>query len=151
MKVFSLRAKYIAATLVVGTALSGIAIARSMPEKPVGAISFEAHSADIGVGYTWGNGKLRYKGKTYRFKIKGGNVSALGYSSLKAHGEVYNLKHLHDFDGGYGAVTAEATLSKGVGGALLENSNHVRLKIKTEATGARLAAGLQGIHFTIQD
>ncbi|MXV36051.1 MULTISPECIES: hypothetical protein [unclassified Saccharibacter] len=131
--------------------VSSPALAREMPAKPVGHVSFETHSADLGVGYTWGEGKLTYGHHTYRFKIKGGNAVSLGYSSLKAEGEVYNLKHLRDFDGAYGAVTAEATMSKGVGASLLKNSNGVRLKLTSKATGARLAAGLQGVNFEIEN
>ncbi|QHI96384.1 hypothetical protein GT348_04535 [Aristophania vespae] len=119
--------------------------------KPVGHIHLKTHSADLGVGYTWGDGTLVYRGKTHHFKISGGNIAALGYASIEANGEVYNLKHLHDFDGEYGSLAGEATVAEGVGGALLANSNGVRLKITSKASGAHLTAGLQGLKFTLKD
>ncbi|MXV44947.1 DUF1134 domain-containing protein [Saccharibacter sp. 17.LH.SD] len=134
-----------------GLLASGVAVASEQPATPSGTITFQTHSADLGVGYTWGEGKLVYQGHTYRFKVRGPNVIALGYSSLKAKGKVYNLKHLHDFDGAYGSLDGEATMAEGVGGALLKNSNGVRLKVTANASGARLAAGLQGLNFTLKN
>lgn len=151
MTMLSARVKVVASGVVASLMVSGMALAKEMPPKPVGYVTFETHSADLGVGYTWGSGTLTYNHHTYPFKIRGGNAISLGYSSLKAKGEVYNLKHLHDFDGAYGAVTAEATMAEGVGGSLLKNSNDVRLKITSTASGARLAAGLQGMKFTLQN
>ncbi|MDF7674855.1 hypothetical protein PT277_05895 [Acetobacteraceae bacterium ESL0709] len=119
--------------------------------KPVGHIHFKTHSADLGVGYTWGEGTLTFHGKTHRFSISGGNIAALGFASIDASGDVFNLKHLHDFDGEYGSIAGEATVDEGVGGALVSNSNGVHLKITTSNRGARLAAGLQGLKFTLKD
>ncbi|MBF0861903.1 hypothetical protein HKD22_07260 [Gluconobacter kanchanaburiensis] len=116
---------------------------------PVGHVTLSARSADVGIGYTWGDGTLTYGHQTYHFKVTGANIAAVGYSALKAEGTVYNLKHLHDFDGSYGALAGEATLDKGLGGAVLTNSNGVRIKIETATQGARLAAGAQGLTFTL--
>lgn len=118
--------------------------------NPVGKITLTAQSADVGVGYTWGQGILSYNHHVYHFKVSGANIAAVGYSKIKATGTVYNLKHLHDFDGGYGALNGEATLDKGLGGAVLSNSNGVRIKVTSATKGARLAAGAQGLTFTIE-
>lgn len=116
---------------------------------PVGHVTLTAQSADVGVGYTWGSGTLTYGHHTYHFKVSGANIAAVGYSSIKAEGTVYNLKRLHDFDGAYGAFSGEATLDRGLGGAVLSNSNAVRIKIDSTTQGARLAAGAQGLTFTL--
>lgn len=118
---------------------------------PVGHVTLSARSADVGVGYTWGDGTLTYGHRTYHFKVTGGNIAAVGYSALKAEGTVYNLKNLHDFDGSYGSLAGEATLNKGLGGAVLSNSNGVRIKIDSSTQGARLAAGAQGLTFTLSN
>lgn len=119
--------------------------------KPVGHIYFTTHSADLGVGYTWGEGTLTFHGKKHRFSVSGGNIAALGFSKIEAKGDVFDLKHLHDFDGEYGSVAGEATVDEGVGGALVSNSNGVHLKITSSNRGARLAAGFQGLKFTLKD
>ncbi|GBQ11646.1 hypothetical protein [Swaminathania salitolerans] len=119
--------------------------------KAVGEVTLTAKSADVGIGYTWGEGTLTYDHKTYRFKVTGGNIAAVGFSKIEATGKVYNLKNLHDFDGGYGALNGDATLDRGIGGAILSNSNGVKIKITTATRGAHLAAGGQGLSFQLEN
>lgn len=127
------------------------AVAKDTMGTPSGTITLTAQSADVGVGYSWGEGVLRYDHHSYKFKVSGADIAALGYSKVVSHGTVYNLKHLHDFDGTYGALAGEATLDKGLGGAVLSNTNGVRLKMDSAAKGARLAAGAQGLTFTLEN
>lgn len=117
---------------------------------PVGHLTLTAQSADVGVGFSWGEGTLTYGHHKYRFKVSGANIAAVGYSKISAHAVVYNLKNLHDFDGTYGSLSGEATLDRGLGGALLSNSNGVKLKLDSVTRGARLAAGAQGLTFTLE-
>jgi len=131
-------------------ALSSVTIAASAKEKPDATIEIVSHSADVGVGYTWGDGTLTYGAHKYHFKVTGGDVAAVGYSTMKANGVVYDLKHLHDFDGTYGAVSGEATLNKGLSDSLLANTNKVRIRITSATEGARLAGGAQGLTFTLE-
>ena len=114
-----------------------------------GHVTITAKAADLGVGFTWGDGVLRYKGHDYHFKVKGVDVAAVGFSTVVGHGRVYNLKHLHDFDGTYGAANGEATLGNGVGGRYLKNGNGVELRIDDVTKGARLSGGGQGIELTL--
>ncbi|XAO70812.1 MAG: hypothetical protein AAYR33_07130 [Acetobacteraceae bacterium] len=109
--------------------------------KAGGSFPLEAKSADIGIGFTWGEGKLTYKGRAYRFKVSGGNIAAVGFSKITAIGTVYNLKNLHDFDGGYAALNGDVTLDRGIGGAVMSNSNGVKVKFTSATRGAHLAAG----------
>ena len=119
------------------------------PGPVVGHVTITAKAADIGVGFTWGDGVLRYKGHDYHFKVKGVDVAAVGFSTVVGHGRVYKLKHLHDFDGTYGAANGEATLGNGVGGRYLKNGNGVELRIDDVTKGARLSGGGQGIELTL--
>ncbi|MBB2204512.1 hypothetical protein [Gluconacetobacter takamatsuzukensis] len=133
------------------TSLPGPVTARAADDlgAPVGHIRLEAKSADVGVGWTWGTGKLTFGHHTYHFTIKGGSIAAVGYSKIEGTGTVYNLKNLHDFDGTYVAGNGEATLGNGVGGSLLHNGNGVTIKIDTISKGARLAGAAQGLELTL--
>ncbi len=137
------------ATLAAGLALiSAPALAARDPGAagPVsGHVTITAKAADVGIGFTWGNGVLRYKGHDYHFTVKGVDVAAVGFSTVVGHGRVYGLKHLHDFDGTYGAADGEATLGNGVGGRYLKNGNGVELRIDDVTKGARLSGAGQGI------
>lgn len=119
------------------------------PGPVSGHVTITAKSADVGVGFTWGDGVLRFKGRDYHFKVKGVDIAAVGYSKVLGHGRVYNLKYLHDFDGTYGALNGEATLVNGIGGRLLKNGNGVELRIDDITKGARLSGGGQGIELTL--
>lgn len=115
-----------------------------------GHVTITAKAADVGVGFTWGNGVLRYKGHDYHFTVKGVDVAAVGFSTVVGHGRVYKLNHLHDFDGTYGAVNGEATLGNGVGGRYLKNGKGVELRIDDVTKGARLSGAGQGIQLTLR-
>ena len=54
-------------------------------------IEFKSTSAALCVGAKWGSGKLHFKGKQHAFSIDGLSLVDLGYSSVSATGEVYNL------------------------------------------------------------
>ncbi len=114
-----------------------------------GHVTITAKAADVGIGFTWGNGVLRYKGHDYHFTVKGVDVAAVGFSTVVGHGRVYGLKHLHDFDGTYGAANGEATLGNGIGGRYLKNGNGVELRIDDVSKGARLSGAGQGIELRL--
>ncbi|GAN69714.1 hypothetical protein [Acetobacter orleanensis] len=118
--------------------------------SPTAKITISAKSADVGIGYTWGDGKLTYGGHTYKFSITGGTIAAVGFSKIEGKGTVYNLHRLQDFNGTYGAAHGEATLGNGLGGAVLENKNGVRIKIETATKGARLASSAEGLTLTLE-
>lgn len=130
-----------------GAALAS-ALALAAPAQamtPDGTVTIHAKSANIGVGWSWGNGTLNYDHHTYSFSVKGLNVAAVGFSELTGHGHVYNLHHLHDFDGTYYESHGEVTVGKGIGGTLLVNGNGVQLRIEDVTKGAQLAGSASGI------
>ncbi len=115
-----------------------------------GTITLRAKSADVGVGWTWGDGVLHWHGHDYPFTVKGLNVAAVGYSSVVAHGTVSNLKNLQDFNGVYAASTGEATLESGIQGKALINGNGVRIAISGATKGARLSGSADGLQLTLR-
>lgn len=117
---------------------------------PSGTITLTAKSADLGVGYTWGDATLVFDHHTYHFSVTGAQIAAVGFSEVTSKGTVYNLHKASDFEGTFASVSGEATLGTGLGGAVLENKNGVRLKIESTAKGARLAAAGQGLTFKLK-
>jgi hypothetical protein len=59
---------------------------------PIGEITIEAKQLAAGVGYSWGDGVMKFQGKEYPFTVQGLNVAAVGFSKIHAVGDVYNLK-----------------------------------------------------------
>ena len=117
---------------------------------PDGTVTIYAKSANLGVGWSWGDGVLHYQHHTYHFSISGLNVAAVGYSTLTGHGRVYGLHHLHDFDGTYFQSHGEVTAGRGVGGSLYANGNGVQLRVDDVTHGAQLAGSGSGIQFKLK-
>jgi|WetSurMetagenome_2_1015567.scaffolds.fasta_scaffold301968_2 hypothetical protein len=120
-------------------------MAKSADSTPNAKVTIKVTQAAVGLGLTWGDGTLHFKGKDYKFKVSGLNLIALGVTSINAKGDVYGLKELSDFPGKYFGVEAGATLIKGSAGLVLKNSAGVVLNLKSEQTGAALKLGNEGL------
>jgi hypothetical protein len=129
--------------LVVLTLAATVAVAQS--DAPAGKVSIETTSIAAGIGFSWGNGKLSFNGKEYRFSIDGVTLIDVGISKASAAGEVYNLTDLAKFEGNYVAAEASVALGGGVGGVSLRNSNGVVMRLNSVSQGARLQLGSSGM------
>ncbi len=108
---------------------------------PVAAIEMETTSVAVGVGYSWGNGKLWFKGKEYTFSVSGLSLVDVGISTVRAIGGVLHLKDLADFSGTYVAVSASGALGIGGGGWTMENENGVVINVGAVLGGLKLSIG----------
>jgi hypothetical protein len=115
-----------------------------------GTITLTAQGAAAGVGYTWGDGVLRFGGRSYHFTVNGVTIADVGYSKVSGRGRVYNLKRLQDFSGTYVAATGEATAGNGIGGQVLRNANGVQIRVDNVTRGARLQGSADGIKLTLK-
>ena len=120
------------------------------PGRPSGTVTLQAKAAAVGVGFTWGDGILTFRGHRYPFEVKGITVADVGFSRLSGRGRVYNLKRVEDFSGTYAASTGEATLGRGLAGQILVNTAGVQLRIDNVTRGARLSGSADGIQLTLK-
>ena len=114
-------------------------------KAPSGTLELKATSIALGVGVQWGDGKLKFKGKEYAFSVEGLSLVDLGFSSVSATGEVYDLKRVSDFAGTYVASKATFAVGGGKGDATLRNGNGVMIKIRSEQEGIALSLGPGGV------
>jgi hypothetical protein len=112
---------------------------------PSGKVTLESTSIAAGVGVSWGDGKLIFKGKTYPFSVDGLSLVNFGISKANAVGEVYNLTDPANFPGTYVAAEAGLTLAGGMGGMVLRNANGVILHVHSVSQGAQLQLGTSGL------
>jgi hypothetical protein len=115
-----------------------------------GIITISARGAAAGVGYTWGDGTLRYGGHKYPFSITGLSVLDVGFSRVHGRGRVFNLRRLQDFSGTYVAATGEATFGKGAAGQVLRNGNGVEIRMDQVTEGARLQGSADGVRLMLR-
>src|SRR5262249_31593747 len=102
------------ALVVLGITVATTAIAAKGP-KPVGKVAIESTSIAAGIGVSWGDGKLNFKGKQYHFSIDGLTLVDVGISKASAVGDVYDMNDISQFEGTYVAGEAGFALAGGMG------------------------------------
>lgn len=110
--------------------------------KPSGTVAFDAEQIRLIVGGARGKGVLTYKGKTYRFTMKGASAGGVGASKVQGTGNVYFLNNVEDFPGTYSAITAGATVGVGKGASQFENAKGVLISVRSKTEGVALTLGL---------
>jgi hypothetical protein len=132
------------ALVVLGVTVATTAGAAESP-KPSGKVAVESKSIAAGIGVSWGDGKLDFKGKEYQFSIEGLTLVDVGFSKASAVGEVYDLKEVGQFEGTYVAGEAGFALAGGMGGISLRNQNGVVMHLRSVTQGAKLQLGTSGL------
>jgi hypothetical protein len=114
-------------------------------EAPDATIELSAGSFDVGVGYRWTGGTLRYRGASYPFRIRG--LTAAGVDApVEAAGAVYHLATLDDFDGFY----TEPDLLPDAATGALENDRGVVIRLDPALIGERLEPSLLGVQISLE-
>ena len=115
-----------------------------------GKVTLESKSIAVGVGVSWGDGTLEYRGKKYPFTIEGLSVLDLGVAKVSAQGTVTNLKKLEDFDGNYFLAATGAAVGGGAGVAALKNQNGVEMALTATGQGIKLSIAQGGVAFKLK-
>ena len=119
-------------------------------DKPSGTVTIESKSVALGIGVSWGDGKLRYKGKTYSFSVKGLSIVDLGVSKVSARGKVFHLNKAEDFSGSYAAAQAGAAVGGGMSAVALKNQNGVVMELTSTQTGVKFTLAGEGIEIKLK-
>ena len=128
--------------LVMAVASTAVAAEKATPS---GKVSLESTSIAAGIGVSWGDGKLNFKGKDYPFSVEGLSLVDWGISKVSATGDVYNLTDAAKVAGTYVAAEAGLTLAGGMGGMVLRNQNGVVMHLRSVSQGAQLQLGTSGL------
>jgi hypothetical protein len=145
--------KKIGIVLLILGLMTGFTFAAENESRPDATLRLSGGSFALGIGFRWGSATLTYKGKEYPVKMNGLSVGKVGMTSVSAHGEVFNLKHLQDFNGHYnvGAEgTRGVTIAKGKAGTLMTNQAGVIVRLAATQTGVDVNATGGGVDMQIQ-
>jgi hypothetical protein len=145
--------KKIAILLLVVAVMTGFTQAATHHSKRDATLRVSGGSFALGVGVSWGSGTLTYQGKDYPVKVKGLSIGKVGMTSSSAYGEVFNLKHLQDFNGHYdvgGAGTRGVTLGAGKAGTLMSNQAGVIIRISATQSGVAVNATGGGVDMQLK-
>ena len=119
-------------------------------DRPDAMLKLSGGSVAAGVGYTWGGGTLRYKGRIYNVEVSGLSVADVGATRIEAKGSVFHLKKLEDFDGNYTAATAGMTIAGGGSATAMQNQNGVVIQIVSTTQGLKFALALSGVSLKVK-
>src|SRR6267378_8668693 len=128
--------------------MTGFTRAATHESKPEATLRLSGGSFAAGIGFSWGSGTLTYKGKDYPVKVNGLSIGKVGITGSSAYGEVFNLKHLQDFNGHYdvgGAGTRGVTVGAGKSGTLMTNQAGVIVRISSTQQGVSVNATGGGV------
>ena len=132
---------------------AGFTQAATHQSEPDATLRLSGGSFALGIGFSWGSGTLTYKGKNYPVKVNGLSVGKVGVTGSSAYGEVFNLKHLQNFNGHYNvgaAGTRGVTLGGGKSGTLMSNQAGVIVRISSTQKGVNVNATGGGVDMQIQ-
>jgi hypothetical protein len=120
---------------------------------PDAILRLKGGSFAAGIGFSWGSGTLTYKGKDYPVSVNGLSVGKVGITSSSAYGEIFNLKHLQDFNGHYNvgaAGTRGVTLGGGKSGTIMTNQAGVIVRVSSTQKGVNVNATGGGVDMQIK-
>jgi hypothetical protein len=118
--------------------------------KPEATVTLKGGSVAIGIGYTWGNGQLKYGDGSHPFSIKGVSIVDVGATDFTATGNVYHLTKLSDFAGNYVAAGAGVTIAGGGSAIYLKNEHGVVMKLIATDVGLKFNLSADGVHVVLK-
>ena len=137
--------KKIAVLVLVIAAMTGFTQAAKQHSGPDATLRMSIGGVHLGIGGSSGSGTLTFRGKSYPFRVSGMAVGRVGVTNSSAVGDVFNLKHLQDFNGHYdvgGAGTRGVTLGAGKTGTIM--SNHAGVIVRISSTQQGIAVNATG-------
>ena len=145
--------KKIAILSLVVAVMTGFTQAATHESRPDATLRMSIGGVHLGIGGSSGSGTLTYRGKNHPFKVSGFAVGRVGVTSSSASGEVFNLKHLQDFNGHYdvgGGGTRGVTLGAGKTGTIMSNQAGVIIRLSSTQQGLAVNATGGGLNMQLQ-
>lgn len=125
-------------------------VASAVDTKPDATLNLTQRGVALGIGVSWGDGVLTFKGNNYPFIVHGISINDIGASKVRATGKVYNLKKIEDFSGSFFAAGSEATMGDGVGAILMKNQNGVAIQLISLSKGVRIKLSVGGVELKLK-
>ena len=133
--------------------MTGFTQAARHHSGPDATLRMSIGGVHLGIGGSSGSGTLTYRGKNYPFRVSGMAIGRVGVTSSSAVGDVFNLRHLQDFNGNYtvsGAGTRGVTLGAGRTGTIMSNQAGVIIRISSTQQGLAVNATGGGLNMQLQ-
>jgi len=136
------------AMLILGSILVFSPINPGSAQVPDGTVKITRRSVAEGVGLSWGDGILTYKGQDYSFTFQASGLLREvdpGIKVAELSGQVFNLKTLEDFNGNYKIVEPAEPAGSGGKLATIKNQNGVVMNVASTTAGRKFTLGASGM------
>ena len=133
--------------LIAGTILL-LSNSLSAAEEPDGAIKITTRMVAPGIGLSWGDGVLTYKGQEIPFTFQANGLFRNVDESITAaelSGQVFNLKNAADFAGNYQKAEEKGSESEASSSATMKNENGVVVNLVSTVTGRKFNLSREGL------
>ena len=133
--------------LIAGSLLLVSNISSDAAQTPDGTVKITRRSVSEGIGLTWGEGVLTYKGKDYPFNFHaGGRLRDVDVKATAAEisGQVFNLKNVEDFSGNYKSAEGEKPAGGGTR-ATIKNQKGVVVNLMSTVEGRKFTVAREGM------
>ncbi len=120
----------------------------SFAQAPDGTVKITSRMVAPGVGLSWGDGILAYKGKEIPFTFQANGLFRDVDASMTAaelSGEVFNLKTIEDFAGNYQKVEAKNSPGGAGTSATMKNQHGVVVNVTSTVAGRKFNLGREGL------
>lgn len=139
--------------IIVGSLLLTSSVSLTAAEVPDGTVKITSRMVSPGIGLSWGDGVLTYKGQEYpfTFQAKGlfRDVDAR-ITAAELSGQVFNLKRPALFNGTYHKVEADTSDVGGGTRATMKNLNGVIVNLVSTIEGRKFILGRDGISIELK-
>jgi len=129
------------------------AVSSSSAQVPDGTIKVTSRMVAQGVGLSWGEGVLTYKGRDYPFTFKASGLFRdidTKIAAAELSGRVFELKRLEDFSGNYQRLESETAASGAAAGAAMKNQKGVVVNLVSTVEGRKFVLAREGMDIELK-
>ena len=122
-------------------------------QVPDGTVKITTRSVSPGIGLSWGDGVLTYKGPDYPFIFQAKGLFRdvdPGITAAELSGQVFNLKSVAVFNGTYHKVEADTSDVGGGTRATMKNLNGVVVDLVSTVEGRKFILGRGGMSIELK-
>ena len=138
--------------LVAGSLLVALNVSSTPGQVPDGTVKLTSRMNAPGIGLSWGEGVLMYKGRDYPFTFKASGLFRDVDTTIAAEeisGRVFELKSVEDFSGNYQKVAEDST-SGASNRATMKNQKGVVVNLVSAVEGHRFTLAREGMDIELK-
>jgi hypothetical protein len=143
----------ISTLLIIVSLLLAWNVSPPLAQAPDGTIKITSRMVAPGIGLSWGDGVLTYKGQTYPFTFQANglfrNVDA-AITAAELSGQVFNLKSPEDIGGNYQKVEAKNAESSAGSSATMKNEKGVVVNLVSTIEGRKFNLAREGLNIELK-